>query len=115
MSGAKRITISDSFEAVEVDLLGVIYKTVPITRSVQNAAVELEKANGSVLDDTTASPDAQVAYLADAVSLRLKPLDETSPSAAEHIVNLYEGDKLRLDQLVLLIDELGGSEANPTQ
>jgi len=111
---SKRITISDSFEAVEVDLFGVVYKTIPITRSVQNKAIELEKTAGSVLEDTNATPDAQVEYLAKAVALRLVPELAESAPADEHIVSLYKADSLRLDQLVELIDQLGGSEANPT-
>lgn len=112
---SRKITISDSFEPVEVDLLGTVYKTVPITRSVQNAAVELEKEAGGVLEDSTASPDAQVDYLAKAVGLRLKPVEDGTDPAADHIIALYNEDRLTLDQLVQLIDELGGGEANPTQ
>jgi hypothetical protein len=111
----KKITISDTFEPVEVDLLGVDYKTKPITRSVQHQAVELEKASGAVLEDPEASPDKQVEYLAKAVGLRLVPIADDAPAAADHIIELYDADKLTLDQLVDLIDQLGGAEANPTQ
>ena len=111
---AKRITISDAFEAVEVDLLGTLYETRPITRSVQHQAVELEKASGSVLDDQNADPDKQVEYLARVVALRLVPSQPDGMDAGDFIISLYQSDKLRLDQLVELIDELGGSEANPT-
>jgi hypothetical protein len=112
---ARKITIADTFETVEVDLLGVVYRTIPVTRSVQHKLVELEKASGGVLEDTTANPDDQFAYLASIVGLRLEAIDEAAPPATEHIVGLYEADKLRLDQLVGLIDDLGGVEANPTQ
>jgi hypothetical protein len=111
---SKRITITDSFEPIEVDLLGVVYKTKPVTRSVQHEAVELEKASGAVLEDPNADPDKQVEYLAKGVGLRLVPVVEDSPSAAEHIVALYVEDRLTLDQLVGLIDQLGGTETNPT-
>ena len=112
---SKKITISDSFEPIEVDLLGTVYKTIPITRSVQQKAVTLETESGDVLNDTTADPDSQVEYLAKAVGLRLVPTVEGEKPADELIVELYKEDKLRLDQLVDLIDQLGGSEANPTQ
>ena len=110
-----RITIADSFESVEVDLLGTVYKTIPITRSVQQKAVALEKESGSVLNDVDASPDSQVEYLAKQVGMQLVAVDPASPVADKLIVQLYKDDKLRLDQLVNLIEQLGGSEPNPTQ
>lgn len=112
---ARKITIADTFEPIEVDLLGVVYETIPVTRSVQHKLVELEKKSGNVLEDTTANPDDQFKYLANIVAMRLKAVDDAAPDAAEHIISLYEADKLRLDQLISLIDDLGGVEANPTQ
>lgn len=109
----RKITIADTFEPIEVDLFGTLYKTVPITRSVQHAAVELEKEAGDILNDATANPDDQVAYLAKAIALRLKAADDAAPSAADQIVTLYTDDKLCLDQIVGLIEDLSGDDDGP--
>jgi hypothetical protein len=109
----RKITIADTFEPIEVDLFGLIYKTVPITRSVQHAAVELEKEAGDILNDATANPDDQVAYLAKAIALRLKAVEDDAPSAAEQIVTLYKDDKLCIDQIIGLIEDLSGEDNNP--
>lgn len=109
----RKITISDTFEPIEVDLFGVLYKTVPITRSVQHAAVELEKESGDILNDSTASPDDQVAYLAKAIALRLKATEDGSLNATEHIIALYNDDKLCIDQIISLIEDLSGDDDSP--
>jgi len=109
------ITVADSFQPQDVDLLGIQYETVPRTRSVTLAAQKLAEADGGILDDENASPDAQVDYLAAMLALRLKPKRETDPDAALHLKALWTADRLSLDQLLQLIDDLQAAEAgNPT-
>ena len=108
------ITVADAFTAQIVDLLGVEYETVPRTRSVTMAASKLGETEGDILDDDNADPDLQVEYLAKIVGLRLKPVDDTAQSASERLRELWKDDKLTLDQLLKLIEELSVAEANPT-
>lgn len=109
------ITVADSFEPQTVDLLGTEYQTVPRTRSVTLAAQKLGQDEGGVLDDENASPDLQVDYLARMLALRLKPTADGAPDAADHLRALWEQDRLSLDQLLKLIDDLETAEAgNPT-
>ena len=108
-----RITVSDSFEESEVDIFGTVYKTIPVTRSVENAAVELEKTSGGVLEDEKASPTAKFEYLAKVLALRLRPVEVDEPPVDVLALGLYEEDKLRSDQLIGLLEQLGEQE-NPT-
>jgi len=102
-------SIGSTFETKRVDLDGVAYQTIPRTRSVTLAAAKLAETEGSILDNENANPDDQVAYLAKAVALRLRPVEDGLPTANERLVDLWQTDKLTLDGLFGLIEELSGS------
>jgi hypothetical protein len=105
------ISVADSFEPHVVDLLGVEYETTPRTRSVTLAAQKLGEKEGDILDDENASPDAQVDYLAKMIALRLKPRTEDALSADKHLLSLWKDDRLSIDQVLQLIDDLQAAES----
>ena len=105
------ISVADSFEPHIVDLLGVEYETTPRTRSVTLAAQKLGATEGEILDDENADPDAQVDYLAQMIALRLKPRAEDAPKADEHLKTLWKDDRLSIDQILQLIDDLQTAES----
>jgi hypothetical protein len=105
------ISVADSFTPHTVDLLGIEYETTPRTRSVTLAAQKLGEKEGNVLDDDNASPDDQVDYLAKMIALRLKPKTEGAPPADKHLKALWKEDRLSIDQVLQLIDDLQTAES----
>jgi hypothetical protein len=97
-----------TFEGVEVDLWGSLYKTVRITRSVQN---KVDKALKK-LDDTQ-DADAAVKVLADVIDARLEPQNGAGPPS-KLIVEKWKTDELSLDQLQQFQADLDEAEAPPT-
>jgi hypothetical protein len=97
-----------SFEGVQVDLWGHAYKTVRITRSVQN---NVDKSLRKLDDAETA--DAAVKVLADVIDARLVPENGAGP-ASKLIMEKWKADDLSLDQLQKFQADLEEAEAPPT-
>jgi len=93
-----------------VDLLGEAYETVPRTRSVTLAATKLATEQGMILEDDNADPDLQVEYLAKVLALRLKPKNDSSPTADVRLLDLWKQDLLSLDQLFGLIESMSAEK-----
>lgn len=106
-----RISIADSLETFEVDLWGRIFDAVPVTRSVQMRATELEREGGDVLDGE--EPDEIVAYLGKMLDLRLKPAKGARKLASEAIAEKWQADELSIAQLVSFVQKFSEGDDNP--
>lgn len=104
-----RISLAESVSPIEVDLFGRLYNTVPVTRSVQRAAVELEKSRGEVLNEEDADADKVVEYLSLVLDLRLKPAAGGRKPASQVIQEAWQEDKLEVSAIVDLVTELSGA------
>jgi hypothetical protein len=97
-----------TFEGVEVDLWGSLYKTVRITRSVQN---KVDNSLKKMDEDMTA--DQAVKVLADVIDARLEPQNGAGPPS-KLIMEKWKADELSLDQLQQFQSDLDEAEAPPT-
>lgn len=106
-----RISIADSLETFEVDLWGRIFESVPVTRSVQMRATELERGEGEALESE--EPDEIVAYLGKILDLRLKPAKGARKAASEVIAEKWQADELSIPTLLAFVQRLGEADDPP--
>lgn len=92
------VSIGQAYAAVEVDLWGAKYETVPQTRSVTQKADAIEgKIEGAE------SADDLVSAIADAIDLRVKPVEGTK-KASTLIKEKWKADELSLPALLGFLD-----------
>ena len=104
---SKKLTISQSFEAVDVDLFGHDFQTVHVTRSAQIALKDVDADVSKAVD--AEDFDALVVSFGRALDLRLKVSDGKRTKPSTLIRERWENDQLGIQDLVAFVEQLGAA------
>jgi hypothetical protein len=85
---------------IEVDLWGVIFNAVPITRTLQRELDELNAAFQDIDEDADDADDQAVEMLASMLDVHVKPAGGRKKKASDFIVEKWKGDELTVEQLL---------------
>jgi hypothetical protein len=101
---ARKLSATEIFETVEVDLWGAAYTMRQITRS---SAQRLDDAQAKAadIDETSTDRAAAAAALIELVDILLEPAAGTKP-ATEVLTALWESDELGFDWLTAFVEAL---------
>ena len=104
-----KLTLAQSFEAIEVDLFGHDFETRNVTRTTQLQLAELEQ----LAEQATESQDVDkmVEALAKVLDLRLKAADGKRTKPSTIIQQRWQADELNILELVKFVEELGAASA----
>lgn len=110
-----RVSISAAeTEAVEVDLWGTVFTTVPVTRTRQRAIKELDRELRALDANDDESEDQAVKLMAGMLDHMLAPEPGKRKKPSDLIVAKWEADDLAFRQLERLFDDLSEAAAPPT-
>lgn len=100
-----KLSISDAFATVTVDLWGHEFDRMPITRSVREKLGPASSAVIEARDEENA--DALVDAIGAVLDLRLKASDGKRTAASKLIHDRWHADDLDLEQLLNFTEEIG--------
>lgn len=105
-----RVSItSNPFEAIEVELWDVIYKTVRPTRSVELKVFELEAKADQATD-----LDEMVDILAQIFDAGLEPVNGSKTKPSTLIKKKWKADEVTVDDLQRVSRQIQEEQANPS-
>lgn len=100
----RKITATEIFDSVEVDLWGNEYKLRDLTRST-SSKLEEAQARAAALDPDDNDSDAAAEALIDVIDVMIAPVGKT-PAAGEMLKARWEADELGVDWLVAFAETL---------
>lgn len=112
---ARKITATEIFDTVEIDLWGNAYTLRESTRTMTQRLLEAQR-EARELDTENADPDEMAKTLIGVVDILIAPVNGAGP-AADLLTPLWEKEELGLDWLsafVQTLEEEAGARRRPT-